>query len=56
MTISRKVNTQEDGLIMNIPEALPIEEWVHYFATILFWFGYSAENFEEVFGKDWDNV
>lgn len=56
MTINHKVDKEENELIMSIPEDLAIEGWIHYFATILFWFRYSPEGFEEVFGKDWDNI
>ena len=56
MTINHKIGKEENELIMSIPEDLAIEGWIHYFATILFWFRYSTEGFEEVFGKDWDNV
>ena len=56
MTINHKIDNAENELIMGIPEDLPIEGWVHYFAPILFWCGYSTEGFEEVFGKDWDNI
>ena len=56
MTINHKIDNAENELIMSIPEDLPIEGWVHYFAPILFWCGYSTEGFEEVFGKDWDNI
>ena len=56
MTIKHKIDKEENELIMSIPEDLAIEGWIHYFATILFWFRYSPEGFEEVFGKDWDNI